>query len=330
VTALARRLTIALALAAFAAAILPLPAAAQNPPATPKAQPAKPKTQPPAAAPSTPAPASATNGRPPDLAFGAFQRGYYITAFALATKNVDDKADPKAMTLLGELYANGLGVPQNDQKAAEWYKLAADRGDREAMFALAMFRLAGRAGPRDRDASAYDLALLYIEGQLFPQDFNRAAELMRVAAQAGNPEAQYALGTLYKGGRGVAKDMHQAVYLFGLAALADYTDAQVEYAIALYNGDGIERNQQVAAALFHNAALKNNPVAQNRLAHILASGLGAPADPVAATKWHLISKARGENDLALDDFVAKLDPEKRAAGEAAAKKWIDALKGPPL
>src|SRR6202050_2871931 len=157
VTALARRLTIALALAAFAAAILLFPAAAQNPPATaaPKAQPAKPaKPKPPAASPTTPVPAPATNGREPDLAFGAFQRGYYITAFAIATKNVDDKADPKAMTLLGELYANGLGVPQNDQKAADWYKLAAGRGDREAMFALAMFRLAGRAGPRGRDASA--------------------------------------------------------------------------------------------------------------------------------------------------------------------------------
>src|SRR5580700_4981777 len=105
VTALARRLVIALA-----AAILPFAAAAQNPPATaaPKAQPAKPaKPKPPAAAPSTPAPApapaAAANGREPDLAFGAFQRGYYITAFSLATKNVDDKADPKAMTLLGEL-----------------------------------------------------------------------------------------------------------------------------------------------------------------------------------------------------------------------------------
>jgi TPR repeat protein len=165
---------------------------------------------------------------------------------------------------------------------------------------------------------------------LFPQDFNRAAELLRVAAEAGNPEAQYALGTLYKGGRGVPRDMHQAVYLFGLAALADNIDAEVEYAIALYNGDGVERNQQVAAALFRKAAMKNNPVAQNRLAHILASGLGAPADPVQAVKWHLISKARGETDLALDDFVAKLDPDKRAAGEAAAKKWLDELKnGPP-
>jgi TPR repeat protein len=161
----------------------------------------------------------------PDIAYGAFQRGYYLTAFALATERVEAKKDVNAMTLLGELYAGGLGIRQDDAKAAEWYKLAADRGDRDAMFALAMFRLQGRTGPRDRDAAAkwlaaaaklghavaaYDLALLYIEGQLFPQDFTRAAELLRVAAQAGNPEAQYALGTLYKQGRGVPKEMKEA------------------------------------------------------------------------------------------------------------------------
>ena len=133
-------------------------------------------------------PASATE---PDLAFGAFQTGFYLTAFGIAINRIEAKKDPKAMTLLGELYTGGLGVPQNDGKAAEWYKLAADRGDREAMFALAMFRVQGRAGPRDREAgakwlataaklghplAAYDLALLYMEGVLFPQDFTRAAE----------------------------------------------------------------------------------------------------------------------------------------------------------
>ena len=70
---------------------------------------------------------------------------------------------------------------------------------------------------------------LYIEGQLFPQDFNRAAELLRTAAQAGNPEAQYALGTLYKQGRGVAKDMSEAVRLWALASIADNTDACLLY-----------------------------------------------------------------------------------------------------
>ena len=45
------------------------------------------------------------------------------------------------------------------QKAAEWYQLAADRGDRDAMFALAMFRIGGRGGPKDRDEAAQLLAV---------------------------------------------------------------------------------------------------------------------------------------------------------------------------
>jgi TPR repeat protein len=296
-------------------------------------------------APEQGATAAKSSTQEPDLAYGAFQRGYFFTAFAVATKRVEEKDDVSAMTLLGELYATGLGVPQNEAKAAEWYKFAAQRGDRNAMFALAMFSLQGRAGPRDRDASAkwfaaaaklghplaaYNLALLYMEGQLFPQDFGRAAELLRVAAKAGNPEAQYALGTLYKEGRGVPKDMSEAVRLWSLASVADNTDAQVEYAIALYNGDGVAKNEVAAAALFRRAALRGgSPIAQDRLARILATGRGAPANPVEATKWHLISKARGETNLELDDFVNNLDADTRAAGEKAAKPWLDVIKRRP-
>ncbi len=155
--------------------------------------------------------------------------------------------------------------------------------------------------------AAYDLALLYMEGQLFPQDFTRAAELLRTAAQAGLPEAQYALGTHYKQGRGVAKDMKEATRLWGLAALADNADAQVEFGIALFNGDGVTKNEQAAAVIFRQAALHGNGVAQDRLARILAEGRGAPKNPVEATKWHLISKARGETNLTCrSDWKLKL------------------------
>jgi uncharacterized protein len=293
-------------------------------------------------APQTPALAPPPLGGPPaDPGFAAFQRGYYLTAFSLATKRAMENDDPKSMTLLGELYANGLGVPEDIAKASKWYELAAARGDPNAMFALAIFSIKGQGVPRDRDKSAkwlaaaakldhpiaaYDLALLYMEGELFPQDFTRAAELMRIAADAGNPQAQYALGTLYKQGRGVPKDMREAVKLFARAAIGDQADAETEYAIALFNGDGVERNQKLAVALFHQAALKGNPIAQDRLAVIFSKGLGTAANPVEAVKWHLTSKARGETDLELDDFVNKLDPKTRAAGEKAAKPWVDAVK----
>ena len=97
--------------------------------------------------------------------------------------------------------------------------------------------------------------------------------------------------------------------LFGLAALADQVDAEVEYAIALFNGDGIDKNEQAAAIVFRKAALKNNAIAQDRLARILATGKGAPQNPTEAVKWHLVSKAHGETDLMLDDYVAKLDAD---------------------
>jgi len=333
------KLAVALALVAGLAALSPHAAAAQTKPA------AKPSAKVGgggavvAPAPSQAGPAASAAELDP--AFGAFQRGNFLTAFQLATQRVEEKGDAKSMTLLGELYANGLGVPKNDAKAAEWYKLAADRGDSNAMFALAMFALDGRAGARDRQASAkwlaaaaklghptaaYDLALLYVEGQLFPQDFSRASELLRVAAQAGSADAQYALGTFYKEGRGVPKDMHQAVQLWAQAALADNTDAQVEYAIALYNGDGVDPNREAAAAIFRKAAHHGSAIAQDRLARILFSGVGEAANPVEATKWHLISRAGGETDLELDAFVDKLDPDTRAAGEKAAQPWIDAIK----
>lgn len=278
----------------------------------------------------------------PDLAYGAFQRGEFLTAFDYATKRVTDKSDPVAMTLLGELYAQGLGIKQDYGKAAEWYRLAAARGDRNAIFALAMLKLQGRAGPRDRDGSAkllaqaaklghplaaYDLALLYIEGQLFPQDFAHAAALLRIAVEGGSAEAQYALGTLYKQGRGVKEDQAEAARLIGLAALADNVEAQVEYAIMLYNGTGVPRDIEGATQLFHHAALKGNPVAQDRLARIYASGRGAKADPAEAVKWHLISRAAGETNIDLDAFMVNLDIPARAKGEAEAKKWLDFATG---
>ena len=75
--------------------------------------------------------------------------GNYLTALVEATKRMEEKNDPKAMALLAELYANGLGVSMNDAKAAELYQRAADRGDREAMFQLGLMRYSGRGGKRD-------------------------------------------------------------------------------------------------------------------------------------------------------------------------------------
>ena len=309
-------------LAAFLTALLIVPAAAQPKPPAPKS--------------ATPQPQASTTSEP-DVAYAEYQRGNYVSAFKEAMRRVEEKSDPKAMTLMGELYAEGFAVANNDKKAADWYKLAAARGDREAMFALAIFKMSGRGGPADRPeaarlmaeaaklghvVAAYDLALLHLQGQIVQQDLPRAAELMRMAADAGNPQAQYALATFYKEGRGVTKNPEEATRLLGIAARSGHTDAEVEYGIALFNGTGTAKNESAAAGFFLKAARKNNPAAQNRLAWMYVTGRGIKADPVEGVRWHQIAKAGGDNDPSLDAFMRNIKAADRAMGENKAKPWI--------
>jgi len=91
----------------------------------------------------------------PDLAYAAYQRGYYVTAMQEAMKRIKaDPSDGPAMTLAGELYALGLGVRRDLAEAARWYKLAADTGDRQAIFALGIAKLKGEGVPKDRAGAA--------------------------------------------------------------------------------------------------------------------------------------------------------------------------------
>ncbi|MGC1553494.1 MAG: HcpA family protein, partial [Bradyrhizobium sp.] len=89
------------------------PAAAAKPATAEKAK-IRPLAKKPAAPPAPPPAATATPEPPDDpnadLVYGAYQRGLYKTAFDLAMKRAQEKSDPKAMTMLGELYANAFGV----------------------------------------------------------------------------------------------------------------------------------------------------------------------------------------------------------------------------
>lgn len=300
------------------------------------------------AAPDTPAPgppvptaggqdAQEGKPRPPlDLAYGAFQRGLYLTAFNEASKRVAaDPTDGAAMTLIGELYANGFGVRQDWAKAGDWYRLAVQRGDPHAAFALGMMTLDGRGVAKDAAAgrrllesaadavpdAAYNLALLLLEARR-PESDRRAADLMRRAADAGEVDAQYALAVLYRQGKGVTRDPVEGAIWMARAAAARNAAAEVEYGIMLFNGEGVIRNETGAAAFFLRAAEKGNPVAQNRLARLHAAGRGVPRDLVEAAKWHAIAGNRGVKDPWLDETLKGLSPAERAKADEAARRWL--------
>ncbi|MEJ0094936.1 MAG: tetratricopeptide repeat protein [Methylocella sp.] len=291
------------------------------------------------AQPQEPAKAAApTADNAPDLAFGAYQRGLYATALSEAMKRIDaNPSDGPAMTLMGELYSQGLDVRRDPTEAARWYKLASDNGERQATFALAMAKLKGDGVPEDRAGATalfekaaaqghpgalYNLGVLAIANNGIVSNFAKAAKDFEQAANLGDSDGAYALGLLYRNGSGVEKSDERAAEWIGLAAKENNVAAEVEYAIMLFNGIGVPKDETAAAKLFLKAAARDNPVAQNRVARLLAAGRGLPQDKVEAMKWHLLARTAGIKDPWLDGELNKLSPKEKAEVQAALHNYV--------
>lgn len=269
-------------------------------------------------------------GSPPDIAFGAYQRGFYMTAMREAMARIShNPRDAAAMTLIGELYRDGIAVPQNFAEAARWYRLAAGLGDPAAAFELGVMLVDGVAGvDRDREgaqrlfeqaARANHPGALYNLGALALQegqpggkpDFATAAGYFKRAYEAGDANGAYSYGVMLREGKGVDLDTEAAARWLKKAADAGILSGQVEYAIMLFNGIGVERDEKGAAEIFKMAAVHRNPIAQNRLAHLYVAGRGVTKDIVLAALWHSFAKAAGREDPELDAATAHLTPEER-------------------
>ena len=104
-----------------------------------------------------------------DDAYGAFQRGLYLSALNIALPKAQ-LGDAAAQTLVAELMNNGLGVRRNPTDAAFWYEQAAKAGDANAQ---------------------YKYALMLLTGDGVKQDKKTADEMMRKAADGGSREAEF-------------------------------------------------------------------------------------------------------------------------------------------
>ena len=141
----------------------------------------------------------------------AYSRGDYATAkrewSPLAKLGVS-----AAQFHLGQLYANGQGVPQDYVQARQWYEKAALQGDVSAQL---------------------NLGVLYENGNGVPKDYQRALFWYRRSANHGNAMTLTNLGRMYEHGNGVPKDVVQAEkwYILG-AAHGDKLGAELRDALA--------------------------------------------------------------------------------------------------
>jgi len=275
---------------------------------------------------------------PDDVAFGAYQRGLYLTAFDLAMPRARD-GDKAAQTLVAEIYARGLGVPRDNKQAAYWYGLAAEQGVPEAQLRYALYLLDGSVVPPDHEKGRQLMKAAAESGNALAQ-FNYAQMLASdlpgaggpdaalpwylKAAQAGIPDAEYAVSRIYgSGSLTVVADPAKARVWLTKAAQHNFEPAELDLGTALVEGRGGPRDEKEGFQWLLRAARAGNVPAQARIARLYRAGIGVDADFVSAAAWYIVARHAGLKDLELDDFMDGLtDRQISQAQELAAKMGI--------
>jgi TPR repeat protein len=148
--------------------------------------------------------------------------------------------DRAAQMRAAVIYRDGLTGKPDGAEAYRWFTEAMKRGDLDAPLMLGD---------------------LYARGLGVRQDYARAAELYRTAANFGHSaEAQYLLGDLYAYGRGLPQDYTLAIAWLRKAALHRHAGAQ-SYLGSFYEyGFGIDRDP-VEAYVWYSLAAQQQAMA---------------------------------------------------------------------
>ena len=181
-----------------------------------------------------------------------------------------EQGDVASQHNLGNIYWNGIDVPQDIPAALKWYTLAAEQGSSVAQSNLGVAYDQGIGVPRSaataikwhtlaaeqgEGASQHSLGVMCANGEGTPQDYKSAIKWYNLAAEQGISDAQYNLGYMYATGSGVVIDYRLAYMWWNLAdyngnkdagesrdavagrmTLADISKAQDMYARCLESG----------------------------------------------------------------------------------------------
>lgn len=271
-----------------------------------------------------------------DEAYGAYQRGLYVTALQKALPRAQ-LGDAVAQTLVGVLLSRGLGVPRDAKAAAFWFKQAAENDDPPAMFRYALLLMEGEDVPRDKakademmkkaaeagNASAqFNYAQMLVADNPGERGLEQALPYYEKSAEQGIADAQYAVSQVYMSLPDIPEDKRAKAREWLLrAARAGYDTAQLDMGVWLVNGVGGPRDFDKGFQWLRIAALRGNVAAQNKLAYLYINALGTRPDPVEAAKWYVLSRRAGLVDPGLEDFYLGLTDEQQKQAIDAANKF---------
>ncbi len=200
-----------------------------------------------------------------------------------------NKGHALATLLLGEFYEQGLGMPQNFDKAAEKYLGAIALGmarQKTLLFSMPERDKESRETVRSASVEAtYKLGLLRGRHSRSVGDYTRAFEYIAGAAATGSTEAQAEIAKIYASG-GDLQAYFKAERQADQPTPAAIGDAMNKLGDTWYEGKPLlSKNDRAAVKCYRIAANLGNSNAAYSLGWCLRHGVGAVVNDVEAAKW---------------------------------------------
>lgn len=245
--------------------------------------------------------------------------------------NIFENGDPSAQHILGLIYKNGYGVSKNLEIAESWLRKASDQDNLEAQYNLAslllyelqdrcdeaieLYKLAASKGDHD---ALYMLGYLYYEGELVAQDYTEAFGYFKSAVlQFESADAQTSLGNMYHNGEGCNQNFSEANELWKSASEQGSSAASHNLASSYLEGKGIEKSTEKAVEFFDKAGDQGDTSSYIAAAYIYIEE--NEIEPDFAKLESLLSKAMMAGDLDAQGLLAAL----MISGEAGFPENFD-------
>ncbi len=133
----------------------------------------------------------------------------------------------------------------------------------------------------------------YYYGRGVAQDYSRAVQCFREAADMGNAEAQHMMGECCYLGQGVDQDYTEAVEWYRKSAEQGCAKGQNALGYCYNNGRGVEENKALALEWYRKAAAQGLAKAQNNVGNFYYYGEVVEEDEHCAFEWYTKSARQG-------------------------------------
>lgn len=194
-----------------------------------------------------------------------------------------DKGNPYAELELAKCCENGYGIRKNRKSAIEHYKTSKHK--------IYAFREKVLFYENSKCQEQIEEALLKIDNT--PEAFEKGEiknfEMYKNWAEAGDSEAQCSLGYCYALGLGTKANSAKAFYWRKESAKKGNADALFDMACYYLNGNFVEKDINKALYLLYKSAIKGCLPAQEKLGRFYHEGKYVEKDLGKAVMWYRIN-----------------------------------------